>query len=72
MKSESLIDRMAKQGQPKPDAADQLDRAVETILKHLRKGEPVALPGIGQLVPERRQLRFVPAPHRRTEGYGRR
>jgi hypothetical protein len=42
---------MSVDGLSRPEIADQLDRAVENILKRLRKGEVVSLPGLGKLVP---------------------
>lgn len=46
-----MIRLLAKSGKSKPQAADALDRAVEQILKRLRKGHNVELPGLGELVP---------------------
>jgi nucleoid DNA-binding protein len=37
---------------PEPAAADELDRIVHDIVRRLRQGKEVALPGIGRLVPE--------------------
>ncbi len=51
MSKKSLVQRFTAGGQSVPEAADQLDRAVEDILKRLRKGETVSLPGLGKLVP---------------------
>ena len=45
---------LAHKGQAEPEAADQLDRAVASILRRLRNGEVVSLPGLGRLVPETR------------------
>jgi hypothetical protein len=54
MKRQSLIHLLQAGGKTEPQAADELDRAVEHILRRLRKGQVVALPGIGRLVPGRR------------------
>lgn len=45
---------LAHKGQSEPEAADQLDRAVSKIIRRLRNGEVVSLPGLGRLVPETR------------------
>lgn len=37
-----------------PDKADQLDQTVVNILRRLRNGETVSLPGLGRLVPDAR------------------
>ena len=50
MKKIGLTRRLARQaGVSKAVAADQLDRAVHDILKKLRKGRTVVLPGLGIL-----------------------
>lgn len=51
MTKKSIIQMIASGGQSAPQAADHLDRAVEQILRRLKKGEVVALPGLGRLVP---------------------
>jgi nucleoid DNA-binding protein len=51
MPKKSLVQMMSADGVRRPEVADQLDRAVESILKRLRKGEVVSLPGLGKLVP---------------------
>jgi len=51
MSKKTLIQLITTGGQSAPEAADQLDRAVENILRRLRKGEVVSLPGLGRLVP---------------------
>lgn len=35
-----------------PAARDQVDKLVHKMLKKLRKGQPVQIPGIGRLTPE--------------------
>ena len=54
MSKRTLIQMLAHSGQSEPEAADQLDRAVTKILRRLRNGEVVSLPGLGRLVPESR------------------
>ena len=51
MAKQQLIQLLAGEGKTEPQAADQLNRAVVHILKQLRKGEAVALPGLGRFVP---------------------
>ncbi len=61
MKPKDLVE-LAKQGGPGGEPADELARAVESILKRLRRGQAVTLPGVGKLVPEgKRQVRLEPA-----------
>jgi nucleoid DNA-binding protein len=54
MSKRTLIQLLADQGRSEPAAADQLDRAVAKILRRLRNGETVSLPGLGRLVPSTR------------------
>lgn len=64
MKPPDIFDLLKQQDRGE-EAADALSRAVESILKRLRRGESVALPGLGRLVPEGgRQVRLEPAPKR--------
>lgn len=51
MAKQQLVQLLAGQGKTETQAADQLDRTVVHILKQLRKGESVALPGLGQFEP---------------------
>lgn len=51
MSKQLLIQLLASEGKTEPQAADDLNRTVVHILKQLRKGEPVALPGLGQFEP---------------------
>ncbi len=51
MEKETLVQLMNHDAARQPEIADQLDRAVENILKRLKKGETVSLPGLGRLVP---------------------
>jgi hypothetical protein len=51
MANNTLLKLINMEGQSEPEAADDLARVVETILKRLRKGEVVTLPGLGKLVP---------------------
>ncbi len=64
MKPPVILD-LLKQQDKGEEAADALARAVESILKRLKRGESVSLPGLGRLVPEGgRQVRLEPAPKR--------
>jgi len=64
MKPPDILD-LLKQQDKGEEAADALARAVESILKRLRRGESVSLPGLGRLVPEGgRHVRLEPAPKR--------
>ncbi|GIU80443.1 MAG: hypothetical protein KatS3mg005_3681 [Bryobacteraceae bacterium] len=64
MKPPEILD-LLKQQDKGEEAADALARAVESILKRLKRGESVSLPGLGRLVPEGgRQVRLEPAPKR--------
>jgi nucleoid DNA-binding protein len=55
MTKNDLARRLAKQSRlPKAVAADQLDRVVHDILKNLRQGKPVSLPGLGTFTPGRK------------------
>lgn len=50
MNTEELITWLARESSVTPAAAaDQLESAVARIVKRLRRGSPVALPGIGVL-----------------------
>lgn len=50
MSKTQLINMMASRANvPVAAAADELDRIVTSILRELRKGQPVALPGFGVL-----------------------
>jgi nucleoid DNA-binding protein len=54
MKRNDLIQLLASENATPPaQAADELDRVVSDILKRLRSGNPVQLPGIGLLQPDR-------------------
>ena len=45
--------RMARQSGVSPgEAADQLDRVVQQILRTLRRGKPAPLPGLGKFTPQ--------------------
>jgi nucleoid DNA-binding protein len=60
MSRKTLLRMMAREGKVRPAAAaDELDRAVERILRSLKEGKSVRLPGIGDLVPERERLRLI-------------
>jgi hypothetical protein len=51
MKTTKLVQLLAKEGLTPPEAADQIDRAVERILRKLRAGKPAVLPGLGKFEP---------------------
>jgi nucleoid DNA-binding protein len=63
MDKRELAERLARKARlPKPVAADQLDRVVHGILRSLRKGQRVTLPGLGTFVPGKKPtFRFEPA-----------
>jgi nucleoid DNA-binding protein len=50
MRPEELLDLLRRQ-EEEGRSADALARAVESILKRLKRGETVSLPGVGKLVP---------------------
>jgi nucleoid DNA-binding protein len=51
MKREDLAGRLAQQSRvSRAQARDQVDEMVRKILKALREGQPVELPGVGRLV----------------------
>src|ERR1035437_3747685 len=51
MKREELARKLAQQSRlSRAQARDQVDEMVRKILKALRKGQPVELPGVGRLV----------------------
>jgi nucleoid DNA-binding protein len=55
MTKNELAARLAEQEQvTTAEAADQLDRLAYRILKKLRRGKPVELPGLGRLLPGRK------------------
>ena len=37
---------------PRAAAQDEVDEVVATLIRRLRKGEPIKLPGIGKIVPK--------------------
>jgi nucleoid DNA-binding protein len=55
MTKADLIKQVSRQhGVPPGTAADQMDRAVHTILRALRSGHPARLPGLGTITPGKR------------------
>lgn len=50
-KSDLATDIGKEQGATPGDAADQLDRAVNKIVRALRHGKPARLPGLGTIQP---------------------
>ncbi|MBV8844632.1 MAG: HU family DNA-binding protein [Bryobacterales bacterium] len=58
MKSEDLARTLARETSQSPAAArDQVGALVHRILKSLRAGKPVTLPGVGKLVTAKRNKR---------------
>jgi nucleoid DNA-binding protein len=56
VKKEELAHELARStGIPAAEAADRIDDVVHDILKKLRQGKPATLPGLGKLMPERKQ-----------------
>lgn len=52
MKKEELANRVARSQRLSPSkAADLVDRIVADLVRELRKGHPVELPGLGTLHP---------------------
>jgi hypothetical protein len=51
MRKKQPISKPAGAGQRTAEDADRLGRAVEDILRNLRKGREVELPGLGRLIP---------------------
>lgn len=69
MAGKELMEILRDAGKADGEAADDLARAVEAILRRLKRGEPVSLPGVGRLVPGRgRQVRLEPAAQRGRRG----
>lgn len=55
MRKQELAKRLARRSGVTPaEAADELDRMVHRIVAGLRRGERVALPGLGMFKPGRR------------------
>ncbi|MCX7602656.1 MAG: hypothetical protein N2036_01130 [Bryobacteraceae bacterium] len=62
MADKGLIEILRDSGKAEGEAADELARAVESILRRLKRGETVSLPGVGRLVPGKgRQVKLEPA-----------
>ncbi|HEU0142544.1 MAG TPA: HU family DNA-binding protein [Bryobacteraceae bacterium] len=63
MKKDELAQKLARQTHlSKAKAADELDRVVHDMIRELKKGHTVALPGIGTLkVGNRDSKRELPA-----------
>ncbi|MGD1070556.1 MAG: HU family DNA-binding protein [Bryobacteraceae bacterium] len=65
MKKSDLVQEVARQRGVAPGtAADQMDRAVNKLVRALRKGRPARLPGLGTILPGKRWV-FQPEPHER-------
>jgi len=55
MKKSDLVEEVVRQRGVEPGtAADQVDRAVNKIVRALRKGRPARLPGLGTILPGKR------------------
>ncbi len=53
MKRNEIARALARQGRlSRAEARDQVEEAVRYILKQLRQGRPVELPGVGRLIPK--------------------
>jgi nucleoid DNA-binding protein len=56
MKKNELATLLARENKiPESTAADELDRAVHDILRRLRKGQRVSVPGLGVFKPGKTQ-----------------
>ena len=56
MKREELARKLARQSKvSSAQARDQVDEMVSKILKALREGRPVELPGVGRLTSKKRK-----------------
>jgi nucleoid DNA-binding protein len=63
MKKSDLVREIARRnGGNASDAADQVDRAVNQIIRILRGGKPARLPGLGTINPGK-QWTFKPERH---------
>lgn len=61
MKPEELLELIRREAQGGA-SADDVARAVEAILRKLKRGQSVSLPGVGRLVPDgKRSVRLEPA-----------
>ncbi len=50
MRKEQIAARLARRTRlSRAEAADEVDRVVHAIIRRLRAGKPVALPGLGRL-----------------------
>ena len=57
MKKQQFAARLARHERlSQSAAADQLDRVIHDILKRLKKGEAVSLPGLGTFLPGKKPL----------------
>lgn len=63
MKKQDIAERLARKARVSPAAAaDRLDKLIHDILTELKRGNQVALPGLGTLTPgEQLGMRFDPA-----------
>lgn len=60
MKKQDIAERLARKARVTPaDAADRLDKLIHDVLAELKRGNPVALPGLGTLTRgEKQDLQF--------------
>ena len=61
MRKRELSEQLARQSHlSKAEAADRVDRVIHDLVKRLRRGEEVTMPGLGPLtgarVPQRRRV----------------
>ena len=57
MKKPALVKELARTNRVQPaDAADQVDRVVDQLLRALRAGKPARLPGLGTINPGKKWI----------------
>jgi len=60
MRKNEISEQLARESHlSKAVAADRVDRVVHDIMKRLRKGEAVSMPGLGKLSSPRRSRAFI-------------
>ncbi|MGH7247685.1 MAG: HU family DNA-binding protein [Pseudomonadota bacterium] len=70
MRKNEISARLAREGHlSKAAAADRVDRVVNDLMKRLRKGGAVSLPGLGKLTSGNR-ARVSPTPEKRSRSAG--
>lgn len=66
MKKSDLVEEVVRQRGVEPGtAADQMDRAVNKIIRALKKGQRARLPGLGTISPGKPWVFHPEAPHER-------